>query len=204
MTICRRVLFLLALIVAAGSFISALPQRTPISLGVLVDSGSRMSPMMPMARAGFDGFVQSLAADDEVFIMTFGSTTGEIADFTKDKASLATKMAQIGTRGDASLYAGLDAASKKVQQGKNPRKVLLVLTSGNITPADFGRSKEMIEKYKLPVHFIGLSVDCGPCEANPKNLAKLAAGTFGGLTKMEGQKYTVIPAFLALLEVLNK
>jgi len=137
-------------------------------------------------------------------IMTFGSTTGEIADFTKDKVSLATKMGQIGTRGDASLYAGLDAASKKMQQGKNPRKILLVLTSGNISPTDFGRSKEMIEKYKLPVHFIGLSVDCGPCEANPKNLAKLAAGTFGGLTKMEGQRYTAIPAFQALLDVLNK
>src|SRR5437868_12073086 len=102
----RLLALLLSLVLAAGA------QRAPLSLGVLIDSGSKMAPMMPMARGGFDAFAQSLGADDEVFMMTFGSTTGEIVDFTKEKATLAPKLAQIGTRGEASLYAGLDAASK--------------------------------------------------------------------------------------------
>jgi Mg-chelatase subunit ChlD len=180
-------------------------QRRPISLGVLVDTGSKMEPMIEMTKAGFDAFLQTLMPEDEVFLMGFGRTVSDLADITSDKAIVSRAFGRFLARGDSSLYQTLDVATKKLQEkGKHERKLLLVITAGQITAGDYARVADSIAKSKIVVHTLGVILNCGPCEVQPKEIAKRSGGSYGGLTRTGPDRYSIVPAFQALVNEIAK
>jgi hypothetical protein len=104
---------------------------------------------------------------------------------------------------ESRLYPTLEAAFKKLQEkGAYERKLVLVISTGQIDTGDYARVSSLLDKYKMPVHTIGAIPNCGPCEVQPKNIAKNRGGTYGRMTSTGGQRYTLGPAFQSLAETI--
>jgi VWFA-related protein len=106
--------------------------RSPISLGILIDtSGSmRLGPKLAMARQAFDAIASQLRGGDEIALFTFDSALHQRMEFTREPGPLSDVWSDIEPFGTTSLYDATADAARKVAARSATHKAIILLTDG--------------------------------------------------------------------------
>ncbi len=119
-------------------------QRDPISIGILLEASRDFASRLDAARNGIDLFLDALEPEDEVFLMTFSDIPALKHDFTQDREAISEAMGPILSFGQAVLYRSLIEALAKVEEGRHDKKVIVLVTAGQISEPDFAKSREAV------------------------------------------------------------
>ena len=103
---------------------------TPISMGIVVDTSGSMSWKLEAAEAALQHFVGTLNPRDQVFLTAFSTRTFLLQDFTDNPAALNRAIGILHANGETALYDAVVQGLQKVEQGRWPKKALLVMTDG--------------------------------------------------------------------------
>jgi len=107
-------------------------ERVPVSLAILVDSGDVMLPGMrrQLAAEAIDKVVAALGPDDELTVLLLGRAVSTRVPWTLGKDISGLNWDGWNPTGMASLHDGLREAFVKLQEARNRRHAILVLTPG--------------------------------------------------------------------------
>ena len=137
-------------------------ERVPVSLGVLLDtSGSMDGEKIVAARQALDRFlVQLLDPQDEVFLYKFDNNPELLEGWTHDKRRISDAIGRIQPHGGTAMYDTVAEAAQLVQQGRNRKKALLIISDGNDTSShtDVFSVKQLIRETEVLVYAIGIDV----------------------------------------------
>ncbi|HWI19517.1 MAG TPA: VWA domain-containing protein [Vicinamibacterales bacterium] len=107
-------------------------ERVPISLAIVVDSGTTMLTGMrrQLAAESVDKVVSALGPEDEFTVLFLGRTVEQRLPWTSGKGVTALNWDGWNPTGVASLHDGLRDAFARLQEARNTRHAILVLTPG--------------------------------------------------------------------------
>jgi VWFA-related protein len=103
---------------------------TPITIGIVVDTSGSMSWKLAAAEAALQHFVRTLNPRDQSFLIAFSSQAFLLQDFTDNPAGLIHAIGLLHAYGNTALYDAVVKGLQKVEQGRWPKKALLVMTDG--------------------------------------------------------------------------
>ena len=103
---------------------------TPISIGIVVDTSGSMAWKLAAAEAALQHFVQTLNPRDQAFLIAFSNRAFLLQDFTNDPTGLNRAIGLLHAYGNTALYDAVVQGLQKVEQGRYPKKALLVMTDG--------------------------------------------------------------------------
>jgi Ca-activated chloride channel homolog len=104
--------------------------NTPISIGIVVDTSGSMAWKLAAAEAALQHFVRTLNPRDQFFLIAFSSRAFLLQDFTDNPANLNRAIGLLHAYGNTALYDAVVQGLMKVEQGRWPKKALLVMTDG--------------------------------------------------------------------------
>ncbi len=139
-------------------------ERLPLSLAILIDTSSSMSPNMAVARAAALRLVQTLKPVDEASIIEFNQRQNVVQDYTSDKALLATALEGIQADGTTglynALYVSLQELARRGRTGEVRRRALVVLSDGEDTSSIVSDDQvvERVRKSGATLYAISLQV----------------------------------------------
>jgi VWFA-related protein len=148
----------LLVLMTTSPLLKAQQSRPPISLGMLIDASTNMGLLMEPARDGMNLFLETLKPSDEVFVMSFGRNVVQLQDFTSDFDAVSESLDRVYPRGATSLHETLVEALDKLEQGQHEMKVILLVTTGQISQSDLGRSRDAIKASSALVYGVGMPV----------------------------------------------
>jgi Ca-activated chloride channel homolog len=102
----------------------------PISVGIVLDVGGTMKGNLPVAKEGALTFLKAGHLDNEYFLLEFNNTTEVTEDYSRDLTVLRNHTSFLTSSRDKAVYDAIYSGLEKLRDGINPRKFLLVLTSG--------------------------------------------------------------------------
>lgn len=107
-------------------------ERVPLSLAIVVDSGTTMLSGMrrELAAEAVDKVVSALGPEDEFTTLFLGRTIEQRQPWTRGNGLTTANWDRWNPIGVASLHDGLRDAFLKLQEARNQRHVTLVLTPG--------------------------------------------------------------------------
>jgi VWFA-related protein len=103
---------------------------TPISIGIVVDTSGSMAWKLAAAEAALQHFVRTLNPRDQFFLIAFSNRAFLLQDFTDNPAGLNHAIGLLHAYGNTALYDAVVQGLQKVEQGRWPKKALLVMTDG--------------------------------------------------------------------------
>ena len=151
----------------------------PISLVILVETSSRIEPLMPQIRKTGILFTQTvMGPTGEAAVVGFNDSVDKLQDFTSnaDKIENAIANLSVGTSGSKlydAMAAGVEMLSDRPQATREMpgrRRVLLILSEG----ADDGSQKTLGEVLRqaqlanVAIYGVGLSTTRAELQANPR------------------------------------
>src|SRR6266481_905106 len=102
----------------------------PVSLGLVIDNSRSMEPRKQRLDAATLVFVRKSNPEDETFIVHFDDTARLDRDFTNSIPLLEEILASAKPYGQTAIYDALILALDHMQQAKNPKKAVLLMTDG--------------------------------------------------------------------------
>ena len=113
------------------SIVNFEPTETPFSLVLLLDmSGSTLSFRTTLKQSALR-FIDALAPDDRVAVVSFNSKVKGLQDFTTDRRKIAYAISVLAEgRGASDVYKGLQYSLAQLAKEGNRRKAIVVLTDG--------------------------------------------------------------------------
>ena len=110
-------------------------ERTPVSLGLLLDTSGSMTPdKMAAARSAIDRFIYDLLGpEDELFFVEFASTARVMQAWTTDRAAISRAVGRVDPEGGTAIYDAIAKALPMAAAGQHKKKALLVISDGNDT-----------------------------------------------------------------------
>ena len=110
-------------------------ERTPVSLGILLDASGSMTPdKMAAARSAIDRFIYELLdRNDELFFMEFASQARVDQAWTTDRAAISQAVSRVDPVGGTAIYDAVAKALPMAAAGRHKKKALLVISDGNDT-----------------------------------------------------------------------
>ena len=151
----------------------------PVTVGLVIDnSGSMRSKRNAVNRAAM-GFLDGSNPRDEVFITHFNDSVRrslpETTLFSDDRNLLVKSLARDPSRGRTALYDAVISSLHQLEQGKQTRKSLLVVSDGGDNASD-KRLNDVIEALRgsfATIYAIGVYDNDDP-DRNPAVLRRLA------------------------------
>ncbi|NDJ59531.1 MAG: VWA domain-containing protein, partial [Chloroflexi bacterium] len=83
------------------------------------------------ARQAARAFVETISADDQVAVLTFGSGVELVQDFTADRATLLAAIDGLRARGQTALYQGAYEAVALAANAPTPRRAVILVSDGS-------------------------------------------------------------------------
>ena len=135
-------------------------ERTPVSLGIVVDtSGSMAGEKWQAAVNSIDRFFRMMNDElDEFFLYRFSGSADLVADWTNDRDRLAMSIGRIHPNGGTAMY---DAAAESVpmaQSGQNRKKAVVIISDGNDTSSRTSVSdvRRIVRETEVLVYAVGI------------------------------------------------
>jgi Ca-activated chloride channel family protein len=136
---------------------------TPVSMGIVVDTSGSMSWKLQAAEAALQHFVQTLNPRDQVFLTAFSTRSFLLQDFTDNPAALNRAIGILHADGETALYDAVIQGLQKVEQGRWPKKALLVMTDGmdNSSSNSLNDAIEAARRGGVLIYTVGLGTTDG-------------------------------------------
>lgn len=151
--------------------------NAPVSLGILVQTALLGNSNRHEIISAISEMVQRLRPEDEAFIMAFSNQLDFEQDLTANDKLLEDAMANLKPRPGAKLLDGIQFAAGHLKRiGKNPNRVLLIISDGRNSGNEAGSTLLSAQLKEVRIDCIGLDVvDPG----NKALLERLAAYSGG-------------------------
>ena len=135
-------------------------ERTPVSLGIVVDtSGSMAGDKWSAAVNSIDRFFRLMTDElDEFFLYRFSASADLVADWTNDRDRLAISLNRIHPNGGTAMYDAVAEAIPLAEEGRNRKKALLIISDGNDTSSrvNVREVKQLVRESEALVYAIGI------------------------------------------------
>ena len=135
-------------------------ERTPVSLGIVVDtSGSMVGEKWSAAVNSIDRFFRMMSDElDEFFLYRFSANADLVADWTTDRDRLAHVLGRIHPNGGTAMYDAAAEAVPMAQSGQNRKKAVVIISDGNDTSSRVGVSevKQVVRETEVLVYAVGI------------------------------------------------
>ena len=106
------------------------PTQTPFSLVLLLDlSGSTLN-FRPTLKQAALRFIDALAPDDRVAVISFNTKVETLTGFTSDRRKIFNAISIAEGKGNTELYKALGSALQQLKKETNRRKAIVVLSDG--------------------------------------------------------------------------
>jgi VWFA-related protein len=106
------------------------PTQTPFSLVLMLDtSGSTLNFRSTLKQAALR-FIDALAPDDRVAVMSFNTKIETLTKFTSDRRKIFDGISIAEGKGNTELYKALGSALQQLKKETNRRKAIVVLSDG--------------------------------------------------------------------------
>ncbi len=133
----------------------------PFAIVLMIDVSTSMeSTPMDNARLAAQAFLDNIGPNDPVAIMTFGSSSRLVQDYTTDKALLSAAIAGLNARGETALYQGAYDAIEVAAASPTPRRAVILLSDGGEyggrSQVARGDAAALALSLGVPVYTIGL------------------------------------------------
>lgn len=134
-------------------------QDTPVSVGIVLDTSGSMSTKLDTATDAIDRFIRTIHPDDDIFLMGFDTETYLLQDFTSDRNRLRKALKYADSGGGTALYDALQDGIRKVKQGANTKRAILLITDGQDTTSEstFNQARVSVRESELLVYSLGIS-----------------------------------------------
>jgi VWFA-related protein len=146
--------------------------RTPVSLGIVVDtSGSMSGEKWSAAVNSIDRFFRMMSNEfDEFFLYRFSANADLVADWTNDRDRLATSIGRIHPNGGTAMYDAVSEAVPMAQGGQNRKKAVVIISDGNDTSSRVGVSdvKQVVRETEVLVYAVGIDGQATPTFQRPQ------------------------------------
>ena len=134
--------------------------RTPVSLGIVVDtSGSMAGEKWSAAVNSIDRFFRTMNdPQDEFFLYRFSANADLVADWTRDRDRLAYAISRVHPNGGTAMYDAAAEAVPMAQSGENRKKAVVIISDGNDTSSRVGVSevKQVVRETEVLVYAVGI------------------------------------------------
>jgi Ca-activated chloride channel family protein len=163
-----------------------LGERSPATIGLVVDSSGSINSKQPAIEAAAIGFVESSHPEDEFFVVRFNDkiywTLPEAVPFTDDVALLRQALSWKQPGGRTALYDAVGAALRHTGGGRWDKRALVVLSDGgdNASGHTFDEIVRLAQQSNVMIYTIGLFDELA-ADKNPGVLRKLAGITGGNV-----------------------
>jgi hypothetical protein len=136
---------------------------TPVSIGIVVDTSGSMAWKLAAAEAALQHFVRTLNPRDQFFLMAFSDRAFLLQDFTYDPAGLNRAIGLLHAYGNTALYDAVVQGLRKVEQGRWPKKVLLIITDGmdNTSSNSLDGAIQVARRAGVLIYTVGLGTTGG-------------------------------------------
>jgi Ca-activated chloride channel homolog len=164
---------------------------TPISMGVVVDTSGSMSWKLAAAEAALRHFVRTLNPNDQFFLIAFSDRAFLLQGFTDNPADLSRAIGLLHAQGQTALYDAVVQGLQKVEQGRWPKKALLVMTDGmdNASSNSLNDAIQAGRRGGVLIYTVGIGTTGAPAMAmSPMMMAPMFGGglRFGGFRRHRG------------------
>jgi len=136
----------------------------PVSLGIVLDTSGSMERKIGTATTAVEKFIRTIHRQDDIFLETFANHAQVVQDFTDDREKLARALRRVAVGGGTALYDALDLGLRKIKQGIQDKKAILLLTDGEDTTSEntFEEIQSEVRESEFLVYALGISPRGGP------------------------------------------
>src|SRR6185436_1312336 len=136
----------------------------PVSMGIVLDTSGSMERKIGTATTAVERFIRSVHREDDIFLMTFANRPDLQQDFTDDREKLARALRRVTVGGGTALYDALELSLRKIKNGIQEKKAILLLTDGEDTSSEmtFEETQAAVRESELLVYALGISPSSGP------------------------------------------
>jgi hypothetical protein len=174
--------------------VDVLGDKKPISIGIVVDNSGSFRLGLDFVINTAKVFINDLGSADEAFLVRFISKDkiDTIEDMTSDKTSLSLSADQMYCEGGLTAIPEALLYSTKYlsENGKNERKILILITDGdsNSDKAVYADAISFLKDKKIPVYIVGITflLDRNIRESQ-RSLEKIAGETGGSVVFVNKQ-----------------
>jgi VWFA-related protein len=133
---------------------------SPVSLGVLIDIGKKMSgERINFALDWLKSFAGKLKSPDEFFVNGFSDDSQELVDFISPEDYLEEPLDHLSTGGQSATGLALDLAMIKLRQGRNAKKGVIFLSAGMDVAGP--ATLDHVAKFGYPIHSLAVEIAGG-------------------------------------------
>jgi Ca-activated chloride channel homolog len=130
---------------------------TPLSVAILFGAGGTIGGDLPLAKLAALSFLKASHLENEYFVVEFNNKPQLTQDYTHDVTKLKNHVLSLhGTR-DAGDYDAIYLALEKLRDAANPRKVLLMFTSGGDVKGEHSLAEVRDLARQLDVQIFGIT-----------------------------------------------
>lgn len=134
-------------------------QSAPISVGIVFDISGSMKDNnnIKKAKNAIAGFLKSRNPEDEYFLITFNQRINLVQAFSNDSDSLINDVAFQKPGGRTALYDAVYMGLDQVNEGKNEKKALILITDGEDNSSRYSPSeiREFAKESDVQIYGIG-------------------------------------------------
>ena len=184
-------------------------QRTPVSVGVLLDiSDSMRGQPIVDARGALDRFMADLLdGGDEAFVGAFNYLPRILVPWTAPPAQLAGKLAAERPTGGTAIYDAIFASTSMFQRRQRTRAAMIVVSDGADTASDHSLAQTRETLRRSDAFVYAIAIDSATerrvsTRVNPAALREIT-GPSGGYTEVVRSYEDLGPATQRIAEELN-
>lgn len=135
-------------------------ERTPVSLGIVLDSsGSMEGEKMDAAKDAIERFLTALPDPaDEFFLYRFNADPYLVQEWTGDRDRLSLMLRRVHPSGGTAMYDAVGEAVPMAQGGRNRKKAVVLISDGNDTNSrlHIGEVKQLVRETEVLVYAVGI------------------------------------------------
>jgi Ca-activated chloride channel homolog len=105
-------------------------EETPLSVGIVFDASGSMRAALPLAQQALRAFMQAANPADEFCVVSVRSRPELSLRFVSNAENVLSHLAGATSGGQTALLDAVYLAAGYVKNGRNPRKMLLVISDG--------------------------------------------------------------------------
>ena len=141
-------------------------QEVPVSLGVLYDASASAGSFATKKQSGNLSLIQKALVRffelsnpaNDYFLVGFNIKPQLLVDWTSDTASIVDNLGVVKPSGNTALYDACYVAIDKLQQGRYPKRVLLLISDGqdNTSRFTFEQLRELLRESGILLYTVHL------------------------------------------------
>jgi Ca-activated chloride channel family protein len=126
----------------------------PLSLGLLVDTGSSMGAKFAQVNEAVRQFLEVANPSDEFFVVKFNDEAKLAIGFTGDRDEIQRHLTQMKPQGGRALFDAAVLAMRQMQEARNSRKAILVITDVGSDNTTTSPGPRLSQEPKLIAEFV--------------------------------------------------